>query len=136
MLHGKRLTTVLALVVVLIFAAQATAATWQFSWYGWKGGTRDSSTWGARYTGTHTWVKETCRAVNNVSGRYFGVEIRRVRSFQPDVSLGTQRFACTNNDAAARYYSGGGGKHKFRFPYVDRGNLDGIRGTGHVNYPG
>lgn len=135
MLRSKRLTTALALVAVLIFAAQAAAGTWQFSWNGWKGGSRDSRSWHARYTGTHQWVKETCRAVNNVSGGTFTVEIRRVRSFRPDVSLGTRRFYCNNNDAAARYYSDGGGKHKFRFPYVGRGDLDGIRGTGHVNYP-
>ncbi len=79
-------------------------------------------------------MKRECRADAPVSGGYFTVEIRRVRSFQPDVSLGTQTYYCNNNDGARQYYSSGGGPHKFRFPYVARGDI-GISGKGYVNYP-
>ena len=64
----------------------------------------------------------------------FTVEIRRNRSFEPDVSLGAQQFARSNSDASAEYYSDGGGNHHFRFPSVDIGTIW-INGTGHVNYP-
>jgi hypothetical protein len=127
--------TLFALLGTLVFASEALAATYSFGWQHWIGGDRDSHDWHASQTGTHQWVKETCGpdAVGAPSGN-FTVEIRRNRSFEPDVSLGTQQFACNNSDASAEYYSDGGGDHHFRFPSVDIGTI-GINGTGHVNYP-
>jgi hypothetical protein len=64
MVEGKRgrLSALLALAIVVVFAAQAVAATWNFTWSGWSGGDRDSRTWNATRTGGHSWWKTSCRA--------------------------------------------------------------------------
>jgi hypothetical protein len=126
--------TLLAIAGVLVLAGQALASTWDFSWSGWRGGTRDSNTWSAQKAGNHTWVKETCHADAPLSGGTFKVEIRKVRSLQPDQSLGSKTYTCSNTDESKSYASPGSGPHKFRFPSVQRGDV-GISGTGHVNFP-
>lgn len=125
----------LAAGAMLLFAGQAIASTWNFSWSGWIGGSHDSNTWSASRAGTHTWVKTSCHAVAPIPGGSFDVEVRRVRSLLPDVSLGTKRYTCNNTDEAKGYASDGSGPHKFRFPYVSQGSNGGISGAGHVNFP-
>lgn len=134
----KRSTVSLAVAIaaILVFASQAMASTWNFSWSGWVGGDRDSNTWSASGAGTHTWVKTSCSPhVGSLSGVTFTVELRRVRNLLPDVSLGTHGYACSNTDQSSGYSSASGGPHKFRFPYVSNGSMGGIDGIGYVNFP-
>jgi hypothetical protein len=127
---------ILAVAVILVFASQAMASTWNFSWSGWVGGDHDSNTWSASGAGTHTWWKTSCAPhVGSLTGITFTVEVRRVRSFAPDVSLGTHGYNCNNTDGSTNYSSSAGGPHKFRFPNVSNGSMGGIDGTGHVNFP-
>lgn len=120
----------------LVFAAQAFAGTWYFTWDGWRGGTRDSRTWHSNNAGTHAWYKDRCRpTAAGLSGGTFTVELRRVRDWLPDISLGTRTFYCNNNPTGHGYASSAGGDHKFRFPYVSWGGQGGITGSGHVTYP-
>lgn len=120
---------------MLILAATALANRWDFGWSGWHGGSKDSRTWVASRVGTHSWYKETCHSDGyQTPGGTFVVELRRVRSFAPDVSLGTHQFNCNNTNGYHTYSSDGSGEHKFRFPSVSQGYI-GISGTGHVNYP-
>lgn len=124
---------------LLVFAATSLAGQYGFKWSGWRGGTRDSSDWDAGSSGTHTWHKRSCGVNNEPPGGIpngdFTVEIRRNRSFQPDVSLGVREFHCNNKNQGRNYYSGDDGDHHFRFPRVDRGEY-GIYGRGRVDYPG
>lgn len=69
------------------------------------------------------------------SGGSFTVELRRVRTAMPDVSLGTKSFSCSNTDQTGNYSSGASGRHKFRFPYVAQGSNGGITGNGKVVFP-
>ena len=126
--------TALAVFVVLALAGQAIASTWNFSWAGWRGGDRDSRTWSASRSGNHQWVKRTCRADADLSGGVFDVEIRKVRSLRPDLSLGVKRYRCDDGDESKGFSSPGGGPRKFRFPFVSRGDV-GISGSGHVSFP-
>jgi predicted secreted protein len=120
--------------ITLAFAAAAFASTWNFTWSGWRGGTRDSNTWSASKAGNHQWVKDACHADAAVPGGSFTVEIRRVRSLQPDQSLGTKTYHCNNTVESKGYASPGSGPHKFRFPTVSQGAV-GISGKGHVSFP-
>ncbi len=119
---------------LLVVVSQAAASTWNFTWSGWKGGTHDSSTWSASTSGNHAWVNVRCRADGAVSGGQYKVEVRRVRSLQPDESLGVKTYGCNNNLQNKKFNSGNSGKHKFRFPWVEKGSI-GISGNGRVNYP-
>lgn len=133
----RRVLTIAAVIgAACIFASQASASVWNFWWEGWVGGSRDSNTWSAQSAGTHQWVKLTCKPhVGNLTGVTFTVEVRRVRSFLPDVSLGTHGYNCNNNQQSTNYSSSDGGPHKFRFPYVSNGSMGGIDGTGRVIFP-
>lgn len=130
----RGVVTSLAILIVLACAGQALASTWNFSWSGWRGGTKDSNTWSASRAGNHQWVKDSCHADAAVSGGTFTVELRKVRSLQPDISLGTKTYSCSNAQESKGYSSPGSGSHKFRFPTVSRGDI-GISGTGHVSFP-
>lgn len=131
----KRSAATAAVAVFLVaLVSQASASTWNFSWSGWHGGTHDSSTWSASKSGDHGWVNVSCHADAPVSGGQYKVEIRRDRSFLPDVSLGIKTYGCNGNLQNKKFNSGGSGEHKFRFPWVEKGTI-GISGKGRVNYP-